>query len=156
MTYLPKLKITAYPATILLMLLAIQQVACKDDAIRKAARASDDMAVAVSLAIDTKRQLGQTGGKLISDQEELALTLGLQKVNTAVRAFHNQVKATQKLDLNSRAQLAQLSKLIIEAVKGLDQDILGIKNADARAKISVVLSSITAAISAIQLAIGGA
>src|SRR6185436_2325581 len=90
-----KMKTTDRTKQGIVLLLILALLACKDDSIRKAARASDDMAVTVGLAIDVKRQLGQTGSKLINDQEELALTVGLQKVNTAVKAFHLQVKNTK-------------------------------------------------------------
>lgn len=139
-----------------ILLLVLTLLACKDDSIRKAAKASDDMAVTIGLAIDVKRELGQTGTKLISDQEELALTLGLQKVNTAVKAFHLQVKNTKALNPASKNQLLQLLSGITTAVAELNQQgVLGIHNEQAKAKISAVLAGFTASFAAIQAALGG-
>jgi len=140
----------------IVLLLILTLLACKDESIRKAARASDDMAVTVGLAIDVKRQLGQTGSKLISDQEELALTLGLQKVNTAVKAFHLQVKNTKALDPASKNQLLLLFSGITTSVAELNQQgVLGIHNEQAKAKVAAVLAGFTTAFAAIQAALGG-
>jgi len=143
--------------TAALLVLILSLVACKDESIRKAARASDDMAVTVSLAIDVKRGLGQTGTKLISNEEELALTLGLQKVNTAVRAFHTQVKATKALDPASKNQLLQLFSGVTASVAELNQQgVLGIKNEEAKSKVTAALAGFSASFAAIQAALGGA
>jgi hypothetical protein len=141
----------------MVLLLIVVLLACKDDSIRKAAKASDDMATVVSLAIDVKRGLGQTGTKAISDQEELALTLGLQKVNTAVKAFHLQVKNTKALDPASKNQLLQLFSGVTTAVAELNQQgVLGIHNEEARAKVAAVLAGFQTAFATIQAALGGA
>jgi hypothetical protein len=146
----------AIPQAIVLLLIVVL-LACKDDSIRKAARASDDMATVISLAIDVKRGLGQTGTKVISNQEELALTLGLQKVNTAVKAFHLQVKNTKALDPASKNKLLQLFSGVTTAVGELNQQgVLGIHNEEARAKVAAVLAGFQTAFATIQAALGGA
>ena len=140
------------PLIVVLVLLS----ACKEENIRKAARASDDMATIVSLAIDVKRGLGQTGTKLISDDEELVLTLGLQKINTAVKAFHAQVKKTSTLDPAAKGQLLILFKQITEAVTDLNNvGVLGIKNPEAKEKIAAVLAGFQVAFTTIQAVLGG-
>lgn len=136
---------------ILPIILILVGVACKDEQIRKAAKASDDMATIVSVAIDTKRQLGQTGSKLITNDEELALTLGLQKVNASVIAFHKQVKVTQTLNPESKMALAGLFKSVVDSVAELNQKgVLGIKNQDAKAKVSTVLAGFTVTFAVVQ------
>ena len=138
-----------------LLLLIIGLVACKDESIRKAARASDDMAVTVGLAIDAKRELAASG--LLKPEEEIPLTLGLQKVNTAVKAFHLQVKNTSQLDPTSKNQLLLLLSGVTTSVAELNQQgVLGIKNEQAKTKISTILAGFNAAFAAIQAALGGA
>jgi len=137
------------------VLLILVLAACKDESIRKAARASDDMAVTISLAIDTKRQLALAG--LLKPEEEIPLTLGLQKVNTAVKAFYLQVKNTSTLDPAAKNQLLLLFSGITTSVEELNQQgVLGIRNEEAKTKISAVLAAFTTAFAAIQVALGGA
>lgn len=139
----------------IVVLLVALQLACKDDQIRRAARASDDMATIVSLAIDAKRGLAQTSPPLINSQEELALTFGLQKVNTAVQTFHNQALAMRDLNPANKSQLLSTLATITQAVADLNQqDIFSIKNPDAKAKLTAVLSGFAGAFAAIQAALG--
>jgi hypothetical protein len=129
-------------------------MACKDEAVRKAARASDDMAVTVGLAIDTKRSLAASG--LLKPEEEIPLTLGLQKVNASIKAFHAQVKRTSVLDQTSKPQLALLFSNITSAVAELNEKgVLGIKDPEAKAKVTAVLAGFTTAFAVIQAVIGG-
>ena len=108
-------------------------------------------------AIDVKRGLGQTGSKVISNEEELALTLGLQKVNEAVKAFHAQVKATSALDPAAKGKLLQLLGGVTTSLADLNQSgVLGIHNPDAKSKVAAVLAGITASIATIQAVLGGA
>ena len=144
----------ALPAAFMVVLV-LTIVACKEEAIRKAARASDDMAVTVSLAIDTKRELAKAG--LLKPEEEIPLTLGLQKVNAAVKAFHLQVEQTKALDPASKNQLLLLLEGVTTSVAELNQQgVLGIKNEEAKNKVSAVLAGFTAAFAAINAALGGA
>jgi len=143
----------AIPQTVVLAAILIL-LACKEESIRKAARASDDMAVTISLAIDAKRELAASG--LLKPEEEIPLTLGLQKVNTAVKAFHLQVKNTKQLDPASKNQLLLLFSGITTSVAELNQQgVLGIKNEQAKTKVSAILAGFTTAFAAINAALGG-
>jgi hypothetical protein len=138
------------------LLLVVMQLACTDDAIRKSARASDDMATIVGLAIDAKRGLATTTPPTISPEEELALTLGLQKVNAAVRAFHTQALAAKDMNPATKSQLLALFTQITQSVSELNsQGVLGIKNPEAQAKITLILSGFSGTFAAIQAALGG-
>lgn len=138
---------------VVLTVLLLLQVACKDDAIRKAARAADDMAVTISLAIDAKRELATAG--LLKPDEEIPLTLGLQKVNTAVKAFHLQVKHTKQLDPTSKTLLLQLFAGITASVVELNHEgVLGIKNPEAKTKVAAVLAGFQVSFTAIQAVLG--
>ena len=141
---------------LLIVSLIVLQIACKDTQIKQAARASDDMATTISLAIDAKRALATSNPPLITPQEELALTLGLQKVNAAVRAFNEEVKRLSKVDPNSKGQLLALFADITKSISDLNaQGVLGIKNPDSKAKLTVILAGFNASITAIQVALGG-
>jgi hypothetical protein len=139
----------------LIYLVIAASIACKDDAIRKAARASDDMASTISLAIDVKRQLAMSTPPLISHDEEVALTLGLQKVNTSVRAFNTEVKRLSKLDPAAKGNLAALFASVTQSINELNaQGVLGIKNEQAKQKVQAVLAAFSASIAVIQAVLG--
>lgn len=138
---------------VVLFLISVQ-LACKDDQIRKAARASDDMATAISLTIDLKRSLAASG--VLKPEEEIPLTLALQKVNTAAKAFHTQVAATSKFDPAAKNKLLTLFEGIATSVNELNQQgVLGIKDPEARTKISTVLVGVSSALASIKVALGG-
>ena len=140
---------------IVLVFLISLQLACTGDQIKKSAQAAQDMSLALGLAIDAKRSLAEA--KLIDPQEEIALTLGMAKVNLAIRAFNNQVSATKTLDPTSKAQLLTLFQGIVSSVNDLNtQGVLGIKNPDSKAKITAVLAGITVALATVQAILGGA
>lgn len=137
-----------------LVLLLLTLVACKDDSIRKAARAADDMAVTIGLAIDTKRELAAAG--LLPPEQELPLTLGIQKVNTSVKAFHLQVKNTKELDPTSKDLLLRLFAEITAGVAELNhQGVLEIKNPEAKTKVSAVLAGFQVSFVVIQAVLEG-
>jgi hypothetical protein len=84
------------------------------------------------------------------------LTLGLQKVNTSVKAFHLQVRNTKVLDPASKNQLLLLFSGITTSVAELNQQgVLGIHNEQAKTKVAAVLAGFTTAFAAIQAALGG-
>lgn len=140
------------PMIMVVLLLA----ACKNESIKKAAKASDDMAVTVGLAIDVKRQLALSVPPLISQDEELKLTLGLQKVNTAVTAFHHEVRRLSKLDPQAKGNLSALLTSIVQAVNELNQQaVLGINNPDSKAKVQAVLAGLNVSFSIIRAVLEG-
>jgi hypothetical protein len=139
----------------LIYLVIAASIACKDDSIRKAARASDDMASTISLAIDVKRQLAMSTPPLIDHDEEVRLTLGLQKVNAAVKAFNTEVKRLSKLDPASKGNLVALFASVTQSINELNgQGVLGIKNPDAKAKVQAVLAAFSTSIAVIQAVLG--
>ncbi len=122
------------------------------DPIRKAAKASDDIAAALNTMTKVKRELG-TSGKLSRDREA-ALTTLLQKANTADRAFLNEIKKL-KADPNpaTKANLCSLFNTASSALTELNTNgILTIEDADAKSKLTTVFSTITAALPIITAA----
>ena len=139
----------------MIYLVIATSIACKDDQIRKAARASDDMAVTIGLAIDAKRALATSTPPLITHGEEIQLTLGLQKVNAAVRAFHNEVARLSKVDPASKGQLVALFADITKSISDLNnQGVLGIKNPDSKLKLQTILATLNTAIATINAILG--
>jgi hypothetical protein len=138
--------------------LITSQLACKDSQIQKAAKATDDMAVTISLAIDAKRALALTMPPLISPEEEVTVTLALQKVNAAVGAFRIQAMGISKLDPNSKAKLLPLFQGISESITDLNnQGLLGIKNPEAKNKLTLILGGLAASLAIVQsVLMGGA
>jgi hypothetical protein len=137
----------------LILLLISAQLACKPESIRKAAKAADDMAITISVSIDTKRSLAASG--MLTPEEEIPLTLGLQKVNSSVKAFHLQVKNTKELDQASKTLLLGLFSGIVDSVAELNQTgVLGIKNPEAKTKITTILAGFQISMSMIQVALG--
>ena len=139
----------------LVLVLAVSALSFKcdkgstDDAVRKAARAADTIAGSISEMIKVKRQLAEQ--KTITPEEELALTNALLKANTADKAFlaaTKQVKGTPTQ--TEKSNLATLFSAISSAVNEIDTDVLGVKNPDAKTKLTTILNSIKASLGVIS------
>ena len=126
-----------------------QQGPGADDPVRKAAKAADTIAGSIGEMIKVKRQLAQQ--KTITPEEELALTNALLKANTADKAFlaaTKQVKGTPTAA--DKSNLATLFSAVSAAVNEIDADVLGVKNPDAKTKLTTILNSIKASLSVIS------
>ena len=102
-------------------------------------------AASINTMIKVKRELG-TSGKLSHDRE-VALTDLLQKANTADRAFLNEIKKL-KADPNpaTKATLCSLFNTVTSALTDLNNSgILPVEDADAKAKLTTIFTTITAA-----------
>lgn len=107
------------------------------------------MAVTIGLAIDAKRELAANG--LLPPDQEIPLTIGLQRVNTTVKALHTQVKNTKRLDPTSRDSLFRLFSSVTASVSDLNnQGMLGVKNPEARTRLTAVLAAFQVSFSVIQ------
>ena len=120
-----------------------------DDPVRKAAKAADAIAGSITEMIKVKRQLAQQ--KTITAEEELALTNALLKANTADKAF---LAATKQLKgtptAADKSNLATLFSAVSAAVNEIDAGVLGVKNPDAKAKLTTILNSIKASLAVIS------
>ena len=121
----------------------------QDDPVRKAAKAADTIAGSITEMIKVKRQLAQQ--KTITADEELALTNALLKANTADKAF---LAATKQLKgaptADQKSNLATLFSAVSAAVNEVDADVLGVKNPDAKTKLTTILNSIKASLAVIS------
>jgi hypothetical protein len=120
------------------------------DTVRKLAKASDDLSGGIKLAIKTKRDLAQQ--KVITPEEELALTKFLLDVDRAGEAFNTALVNTQNDSPQARQQLLALLDSVAGAVKSLNDDgVLHIKNGGARQRVALLISGVEAAIASIRV-----
>ena len=120
-----------------------------DDPVRKAAKAADTIAGSITEMIKLKRQLAQQ--KTITPDEELALTNALLKANTADKAFLAATKQVKGAPTAAdKSNLATLFSAVSAAVNEIDADVLGVKNPDAKTKLTTILNSIKASLAVIS------
>ena len=121
----------------------------QDDPVRKAAKAADTIAGSINEMIKVKRQLAQQ--KTIAPGEELALTNALLKANTADKAF---LAATKQLNgtptAADKSNLGTLFAAVSASVNELDAGVLGVKNPDAKTKLTTILNTIKASLAVIS------
>lgn len=138
----------------LVILLVVFIIACKDDQLRKAAKASDDAAIAIGAMIDVKRELGKQ--ELITPAQELVLTERLLDVNRAVYQFNSRARTYDRLDSTTQTELLRLFGDITGSMRTLnEQGVLQIQNPDTKQKLSAVLSALDTAVQTIGAALGG-
>ena len=121
----------------------------QDDPVRKAAKAADAIAGSITEMIKVKRQLAQQ--KTITSEEELALTNALLKANTADKAFlaaTKQLKGTPTGD--QKSNLKTLFSAVSAAVNEVDAGVLGVKNPEAKTKLTTILNTIKASLAVIS------
>jgi hypothetical protein len=151
-------KITGYSLALFvapyLIVYGLLFLACKDDSLKKAARASDDMAQTISAAIETKRALAQNG--FIDPKEELQLTLTLKKVNDIAIQFNKQARAIGKLDSVNRKNLMVVFRQLSQSINELSQQgVLSIKNENSKAQLAAILGGLDISLKVIEAALEG-
>src|SRR5262245_32694640 len=120
-----------------------------DDPVRKAARAADAIAGSINEMIKVKRQLAQQ--KTITADEELALTNALLKANTADKSFLAAVKQVKGTPTEAqKSNLATVFSAVSASVNEIDAGVLGVKNADAKAKLTTILNTIKTSLGVIS------
>jgi hypothetical protein len=119
------------------------------DQVKQAAKAADDIATTVNAMIKAKRDL--LSSKLISKDESNQLSKLLKKVNDADRTFYNRVKQLAQFDATNKPNFATLFTSVTSAIDELNTSgVLGIKNADAKSKLSILIATINAAVTTIK------
>lgn len=131
--------------TVLILLVCLFIQACDNADIRKAAKASDDMARGISVALDLDAALIQQG--LLSNDEAIAVTSALLDLNRLAREFNDTARGFKALDGAAKASLLQILTSITASLDKLNtQGVLRIKNAEAQQKFKTALAVITAAV----------
>jgi hypothetical protein len=115
------------------------------DAYRKAAKASDDIAEAISAMIDAKRKLALN--RTISPAEELLLTDNLLRINTAEKVFLTQLRQLKSTpDAAAKANLAKLFANVSSAIDDLSKGgISSLENPQARDPLMRIVAIMNAA-----------
>lgn len=116
------------------------------DPLRKYAKATDDMALAINSMIKAKRSLASQGR--ISPAEDLKLTRALLVANEAVTVFYQRVKSlTDAPDAHTKAELMTMLNSATSAIDELNnQGILGISDPASRQELARFVGILKAAI----------
>lgn len=122
----------------------------QSEPLRNAARASDTIAKSIGEMITIKRELAKQG-KLAPD-EELKLTQALLRVNTADKVFVKRLKSLNGApDTATKAELVKMFGEVTSALNDLNSNgLLGLKNEEARTKLTTIFSTINASVLIIQ------
>lgn len=104
-----------------------------DDPFRPAARALDDIAIAINSMIKVKRLLAQRGE--ITPNEELVLTYALISLNNSDKAAHATLKSVTTGDTATRAVLLARRSDLASSIDALSASIHSIKNLNARSTL---------------------
>jgi hypothetical protein len=120
------------------------------DPLRNAARASDTIAKSIGEMITVKRALAKEG-KLTAD-EDLKLTQALLRVNTADKVLVKRLKSLKAApDATTKAELVTMFGEVTSALNDLNSGgLLGVKNEDARTRLTTIFNTINASVLIIQ------
>jgi hypothetical protein len=120
---------------------------------RPAAKAADDIAISINTAIKIKRRLAQEG--TITPAEELALTNGLLKLNTADKALVAKIKTVKSAgDVTAnKPTLCSMFSTVTNALNDLNNSgVLPLTNSSAKTQLTTIITALnaSAAIIAVQ------
>lgn len=128
-----------------IVLLSIGLVACEDGQFKKAARISS----AVSQSIGTMQSINAEfyDAGMLTKQETISFAVALNQANTAVESFNEKARTLKALDPKNKTMLVGwLDELVLEMEELNQKGILHIKNEKMKARLSIVFSSIQAAL----------
>ncbi|HEX6182763.1 MAG TPA: hypothetical protein VFZ44_02550 [Pyrinomonadaceae bacterium] len=122
----------------------------QSDPLRNAARASDTIAKSIGEMITVKRALAKEG-KLTAD-EDLKLTQALLRVNTADKVLVKRLKSLKAApDAATKAELVTMFGEVTSALNDLNSGgLLGVKNEEARTRLTTIFNTINASVLIIQ------
>ena len=156
-------RIVAASLTLVLALFSLSFKDCKNkntnggqqqtNAVREAAIAADDIAAAVKAMTDAKEDLLKNGK--ITKAESHTLTQLLLKVEEADRAFISSIRQVQQFNASNKPNFLNLFTTISSAVDQLNTSgVLGIQNADAKSRLSTIITTFNAAVAIIRARLG--
>ncbi len=138
----------------LLILILVSAAACTDDQRKKIAKADQDMANALSIALDIDAGLIRDG--TLKGDAAVAVTTTLLDINRALGIFNTHAKAITTLDTATKSDLLLLADGIVKAVADANQaGAIHINNQETRAKLASVLAIISAAITTLRAILQG-
>jgi hypothetical protein len=139
------------PALIIL-LLSIPFQACQSADLKKAAQASEDIAISIKLAITTKQDLA-TMGK-ITNAEALMLDRVLLVLNQADQVFIAKAHTYTSWSSSSKATLSVLFTDITNGITQLQGTIGTLLNQDGRTALLMVVAALKVASGTLQVLLG--
>lgn len=122
------------------------------DAARTLAKASDDLAGGIKLAVTTKRKLAEQ--RLLDRDEEVKLTELMLDVNRAGSAYNDTLRSITGDTGDDRASLLTALEGVSSSVERLhNEGVLRIKSEKARTQVGLAVGAARAAIATIRLTI---
>ena len=132
-------------AILAITLLSIGLVACEDGQFKKAARISSSVSQSIGMMQSINAEFYDAG--MLTKQETLSFARALDQANTAVESFNEKASTLKALNPKNKAMLVVwLEELVLEMEELNQKGILHIKNEKLKARLTIVFSSIQAAL----------
>jgi hypothetical protein len=122
----------------------------RPEPLRNAARAADAIAKSIGEMTTVKRDMAKQNK--ITPAEELKLTQALLRLNTADKSLVTRLKSLNSApDATTQSQLLSMFNEVTAALDDLNNNgVLGVQNADSRARLTTIINSIKASVQIIQ------
>lgn len=126
------------------LFVALANTACNDDQLKTIATNVDRVAVLIKDGREIKDELEAQG--VIGRDEAKAITLGLLKVNSALKVFNSKAKTYAEagaLTPEGKIELKKLANDLADAAQDLVAGgTFGVKNVEAQGRINLVIGSL--------------
>jgi hypothetical protein len=130
-------------AIAILVVAGLTLQACQSADLKKAAQASEDIAISIKLAIATNQDLAKQG--IITGAEALMIDRVLLVLNEADQSFVATARTYTKWDATSKAALAALFVDITNAINRLQGTVGVLLDQRARDALATIVASLTVA-----------
>lgn len=143
-------KVTLVPVLIIALTLAtLPMTGCDDSDLKKAARATDDLARGINILLDLDAALIQQN--IISRDDALTITNGILNVNRLAKVFNDKARTYKSLDADAKSALLKITDDILAALGTLNaQGVLKIKNSNSQAQFQAGYAVLTAAVATLR------
>lgn len=134
--------VSVWSIALLLLLIPVSLTsACNEDQLKAVASNVDRVAVLIADGREVRDELFTQG--IIDRDDAYRVTVGLQRINTALRVFNAKARTYKTVTPEAKGELKKLAEDIAGAASELVSDgTFGIKNADAQVRINAAIGSI--------------
>lgn len=137
-----------------ILLVAVLAVACDADERKKLAKASDDFARGIAMALALDDALIKQ--KVISNDDAIVITSAILDANRIARQFNDRASLYGKSGGSTKSELLQLTSDIDGSLATLQkQGVLRIKNPASQAQFTAALAIMKSAVAVAQAILGG-
>lgn len=143
---------TAVFAVLLILSISLPSVGCNSNQLQTAAKASDDIAVSITLAISVKTNLEKQG--LLSSAEVLRIDKALLALNKADQTFVAKARTYTSFDASSKKDLAKLFVDITTGIAALQSSVASLTNQQAATAFASIVAALTVASGTLQAILG--